>query len=144
MLVVGQPETKSQFNQYFDLRWRILRAPWQQPRGSEQDELETTSQHVTVRDPDGRLLGVGRLHMNDAHEAQIRYMAAELDCRGQGIGRLLVAELERRGCLCGATEIVLNAREQAVGFYRHLGYRTVGEGPTMFGQIRHIQMKRSL
>ncbi|MEJ2362384.1 MAG: thioesterase, partial [Gammaproteobacteria bacterium] len=36
------PQTKQEWQAYFDLRWRILRAPWQQARGSERDDLEAS------------------------------------------------------------------------------------------------------
>jgi len=34
------PETAVDRERYFDLRWRVLREPWQQPRGSERDDRE--------------------------------------------------------------------------------------------------------
>jgi hypothetical protein len=77
MLLIGNPETPEQFDEYFELRWRVLRAPWHQPRGSERDELNASADHVSVYDVNKRLIGVGRLHLNNATEAQIRYMASE-------------------------------------------------------------------
>jgi ribosomal protein S18 acetylase RimI-like enzyme len=38
--------------------------------------------------------------------------------------------------------IVLDAREAAVGFYRHNGYEVVGEGPVLFGEVRHSKMRK--
>jgi len=46
----------------------------------------------------------------------------------------LEAEALRRG----ARKIVLNARDNAVEFYRKRGYAIVGEGETLFGVIRHV------
>ena len=57
-LLVASPRTPKEFEEYYDLRWRILRAPWQQPRGSEKDDWEHLADHVSARDPGGRLLGV--------------------------------------------------------------------------------------
>ena len=34
---VLEPKTKEDFKKYYDLRWRILRKPWNQPRGSEKE-----------------------------------------------------------------------------------------------------------
>lgn len=48
MFVVKQPKTKEDFEKYYDLRYRILRKPWNQPRGSEKDELEKESFHIMV------------------------------------------------------------------------------------------------
>ena len=40
------PISGADWIKYFDLRWRVLRAPWDQPRGSERDDREDTSIHL--------------------------------------------------------------------------------------------------
>ena len=40
-MIVRAPSTEKEFERYRDLRWGILRAPWNQPKGSEVDELES-------------------------------------------------------------------------------------------------------
>ena len=72
MLTVNHPESPEEFEEYYDLRWRVLRGPWSQPRGSEKDEFDPTADYVTVRDEDGKLIGIGRMHLNNDREAQIR------------------------------------------------------------------------
>jgi predicted GNAT family N-acyltransferase len=144
ILQIGKPETPEQFKEYYDLRWRILRAPWDRLRGSEKDEFDETADHVTVRDEDGRLLAVGRLHMNNAREAQIRYMATEEFCRGFGIGRALIGRLEEIARDRGAERIVLNARAHVVGFYQRFGFTVTGPGPTLFDKLKHSRMEKSL
>jgi len=144
MLQIGKPETPEQFDEYFDLRWRVLRAPWDKLRGSEKDEYDEDADHVTVRGQDGRLLGVGRLHMNTAREAQIRYMATEEFCRGFGIGRTLIGRLEEIARERGAERIVLNARAHVVGFYQRFGYSVTGPGPTLFDKLKHSRMEKVL
>jgi GNAT superfamily N-acetyltransferase len=44
------------------------------------------------------------------------------DHRGQGVGRLLMEELEQRAAAMGAVEIHLGAVPSARGFYARLGY----------------------
>ena len=144
MLQIAKPETPEQFVEYFDLRWRIMRAPWDQPRGSERDEFEEAADHVTARDQGGRLLGIGRLHLNNEREAQIRYMAIEEGCRGQGVGRAIIEKLEVLANDRGVKRIVLNARDNVVGFYQRLGYSVIGPGPTMFGKVKHAKMEKRL
>ena len=144
MLLIAKPETAEQFEEYFDLRWRILRAPWEQPRGSEKDEYEAVADHVTVRDQDGRLLGIGRLHRNSEGEAQIRYMAVEANCRGLGVGRAIIKKLEELACARGAARVLLNARDNVVGFYQRFGYSVVGPGPTLFETVKHTTMEKNL
>lgn len=144
MLKIAKPETPEQWEEYFNLRWRILRAPWDQPRESEKDEFEGVADHVTVREQNGRLVGVGRLHMNNEDEAQIRYMATEKDCRGLGVGRAIIEKLEELARMRGVLRIVLNARDNVVSFYQHFGYFVIGPGPIMFGKIKHSKMEKRL
>lgn len=138
------PTTEDDFARYFDLRWRILRAPWDQPRGSERDAFEGQSWHrmacLTERIP----VGVARLQRNTATQGQIRYMAVEFSQRRHGVGTALVTALETQAIALALTEIVLDAREESVGFYRGLGYALVGPAHTLFGTIRHSRMRKQL
>ncbi len=40
---ICKPLTKEEFKKYYDLRWKVLRKPWKQPKGSEKDEREKES-----------------------------------------------------------------------------------------------------
>jgi predicted GNAT family N-acyltransferase len=144
MFVITTPSSPAEFDEYYDLRWRILRAPWDQPRGSERDELEDCAEHVGARDEEGRLVGVGRLHFADEVEAQIRYMAVAEDVRGAGVGRAIVERLEAIAQSQNAHRITLHSRENAVGFYERLGYRATGAGPLLFGVVPHLNMAKEL
>jgi hypothetical protein len=42
----------------------------------------------------------------------------------------------------GAVEIILHAREQALGFYQKLGYALVEPSHLLFGEIQHFLMKK--
>lgn len=142
-LSVTEPSTGAQWDSYFDLRWRILRKPWNQPRGSERDPLDDKSFHLMIQDA-GEALAVGRLHLNSPEEAQVRYMAVDQAHQGAGLGRKLLQGLENRARSQGVKWIVLNSRSTAVGFYTRLGYETVGAGETLFGEIQHIEMRKNL
>jgi predicted GNAT family N-acyltransferase len=142
---VRDPSTPEDFRRYFELRWKILRAPWNQPRGSERDPLdEQHSTHLMLTGTDDRVLGVGRLHFNNIREAQIRYMAIEIACQRKGLGSLLLTALEHRARELGAARIVLDARESALGFYRKHGYVAVGTGHVLFNRIAHLRMVKQL
>ncbi len=94
---VASPKTKREFERYYHFRWQILRAPWNQPSGSERDELDDTAYHVVVWERDGVPIGVGRLHFNNKDGAQIRYMAVEESFRGNGIGTAIHKILKKEG-----------------------------------------------
>ena len=80
-MIIKEPKTKEEFEQYYDLRWKILRQPWNQPRGSEKDEKENESIHIMLIHND-KVIGCGRGHFNSPTEAQIRYMAVEEGFQG--------------------------------------------------------------
>lgn len=143
-MIITRPETPEEFENYYDLRWRILRAPWNQPRGSEKDNLEDEAIHVMVCETGRIPVGVGRAHFNSAIEAQVRYMAVEENYRGKGVGATVLEELEKRAADEGAQYIILNARDNAVPFYERYGYTVIKQSHTLFGSIPHFEMRKDL
>ena len=138
------PETPLDRRRYFDLRWRVLREPWQQPRGSERDDRDDESIHLMIRGSKGDALAVGRLHLNSPVEAQVRFMAVDPQWRGRGLGSTVLRELERRARGAGATSVVLNARDTAQRFYAQHGYRIEGPADTLFSGVVHVRMRKQL
>lgn len=141
---VKEPVTAAEFEQYYDLRWRILCAPWNQPRGIERAADDATSTHLMAIDDSSRLLGIGRLHFNSPGKAQVRFMAVEQDCQRRGIGKTLLGALEAKARSLGAIEVFLNARETALGFYLKNGYESIGAGHILFDSIAHVRMRKRL
>ena len=139
-----EPTTTEELAQYYELRWKILRAPWNQVRGSERDDDDESSTHLIVLNKNNRLIGVGRLHFNSIREAQIRFMAIDVTEQRKGIGTHLLRALETRAIELGASNITLDARETALGFYRKQGYSTQGSGHTLFNSIAHVKMTKTL
>jgi len=138
-----QPKNQGDIEKYYDLRWRILRKPWKQPRGSEKDPLEDESIHLMLR-IDKKMVAVGRLHFNSDIEAQIRYMAVELNFQNKGFGTLLIRELEKIAKNKGAHHVILNGRDSALQFYQKNGYTIVNKAHTFFGSIEHWKMRKDL
>ena len=140
---IKQPESPEEFKQYFRLRYRMLRAPWGEPEGSELDDIEHRCYHLMVMAND-EVIGVGRLQYNAADEAQIRYMAVAKEFEGNGIGRMIVNALEQEALKNNIRTVVLDAREPAVRFYQKLGYETEKKSYLLFGEIQHYRMKKFL
>ena len=90
------------------------------------------------------MVGVGRLHQASEGIGQIRFMAVDLRARSCGCGRAILSGLEARGREWRFTEIVLNAREAAIDFYLHSGYRVVGRAYVLFDSIPHYVMRKQL
>ncbi|MDH5444198.1 MAG: GNAT family N-acetyltransferase [Gammaproteobacteria bacterium] len=141
-ITLVEPTTDEQFEQYYDLRWRILRAPWKQPRGSEKDIMEEDSYHLMVLEISGKPIGVARLHLNTPQQAQIRYMAVETKEQRKGIGKMLLFALEEKAFEWGAEEIVFDARANIAGFYKRYGYTTIAPGHTLFDSVHHYKMHK--
>ncbi len=144
MNTLRSPNNAEEFAQYYQLRWQILRKPWQQAIGSEQDEREQQSIHRLIINEKGKVLAVGRLEQYSPEQGQIRYMAVDEKAQGQGLGLQIITELELQACKLGMTEIVLNAREDALGFYLKLNYQQQSISHVLFNEVTHYSMTKKL
>jgi len=146
-MILVQPKSDADFEKYFDLRWRILRKPWGEPQGTEQDAEEESSYHImSVNDSQTahRLTGVARLQFIEPTIVQLRYMAVEDTLQGKGIGKAIVKHMEAYAREKNATQLFLHARENAVGFYAHLDYEIMGPSYLLFDCIQHYKMQKTL
>jgi ribosomal protein S18 acetylase RimI-like enzyme len=71
-------------------------------------------------------------------------MAVDPAHRSRGVARAILQELEVKAIESGILEITLNAREDAVEFYRHSGYQVSKPSHTLFGIIPHFEMRKRL
>jgi N-acetylglutamate synthase-like GNAT family acetyltransferase len=143
-LLLIEPANSQEWEEYFHLRWTVLRQPWNQPRGSERDERENDSVQLMICDTEHHPIAIGRLHFNSPMEAQIRFMAVTPRWQHSGLGSRILRALERRAKVAGAASVVLNSRDGAVPFYQKHGYKTEQPAETLFGQIAHIRMRKEL
>ena len=141
-LTISDPFTENRMEEYYQLRWKVLRAPWNQPRGTERDEMEDASLHRVVLNEQQRILACGRLQLNTSAEAQVRYMAVDPDFRGKGLGRLVLQELECLASDAGALKVILQARENALPFYAACGYEVVIPTFLLYDTIQHYLMQK--
>ena len=139
---ICSPNSDRDFAHYYQLRWEMLRAPWQQPKGSEQDEFESLAFHIMAINQDDVVIGVGRLHSPDSRTGQIRYMAVRPQDQQQGVGSSILKALEQQALQENYTRLILNARDSAVRFYHRHGYTCLAQGETLFGKIKHTQMQK--
>ena len=138
------PNTETDFEKYYNFRWQMLRAHWQQPPGSEQDDLEHESVHVMAVDDDNSVIAIGRIHFLNDSSAQIRYMAVADDRQKQGLGQQILLTLEQYGINNKCKYIRLHARESAIGFYQKQGYQIVEKSHLLFSTIQHYEMLKTL
>lgn len=141
-MIVRSPNNGDEWNIYYQLRWEVLRAPWNQPIGSEIDCLEDESFHFAVFEKD-KMLGVGRLNIED-DIGKIRFMATIPAAERRGVAKLIVTSLEQKAKSLDIRKIQLNAREIAVPFYIKQGYTKIGVGHLLYDEIRHYVMEKIL
>jgi len=83
----------------------------------------------------GELAGTVTLDLdcppNQPHRADIAKLMTRMRHRGQGVGRALMLEAERRAVAAGRTLLTLDTAEEdgAAGLYEGLGYQYVGTIP---------------
>ena len=71
-------------------------------------------------------------------------MAVDKLFEHKGLGRELVATMERQAKKTSHTKIILNARESAIGFYQKTGYELVEKSYLLFDLIQHYRMVKKL
>jgi predicted GNAT family N-acyltransferase len=140
---IRSPTSEEEWKRYDDFRWEVLRKPLKMSHIPLKDNLEEASIHLMGVTFEGKILACGRLHLNTSYEAQIRYMGVSKDLRRSGIGSKMLKKLEDDAIKQGANQIMLNARENAVPFYKSLGYFEVGPYESDI-QIPHIRMEKKI
>jgi N-acetylglutamate synthase-like GNAT family acetyltransferase len=140
---IRSPKTEVEWKKYDDFRWEILRKPLKTPNVPLKDNLEDVSFHFIAINSDNIIKACGRVHLNSSDEAQIRYMAVDKDHRRMGLGSAIVKKLEAEAKILGATYVMLNARENAINFYKSLGYDEIAPYNSNI-DVPHTRMEKRL
>jgi predicted GNAT family N-acyltransferase len=139
-----EPQTENEVKEYYNLRYEILRKPWNQPRQSTKDEWEDQSIHILMLDEKNEAVASGRLQLNSKEEGQIRSMAVRTEMQGRGLGTEIIKWIEQKARELQLKKIILDARENAVKFYESNGYTVVADSYLLFGEIKHFKMQKDL
>jgi predicted GNAT family N-acyltransferase len=91
-----------------------------------------------------KVIGCCRLQMNNDKEAQVRYMAVDGNMQGKGIGKKIMKQAEKIAKDKGAEFLILEARENAVPFYKGCGYVITKKSYLLFDEIQHFTMQKHL
>lgn len=111
-----------------DLRHRLLRPHQERTAAIYPEDRDPGARHWLLVQ-DGRAVGCSSVYaeaLDPAHGLRFRGMAVEPDCRGQGLGRLLVEALQEHAREQG-TGLWCNARTTAGAFYESVGLCGHGE-----------------
>ena len=137
------PSSSEEFKNYDLFRWEILRKPIGKSIESLKDEYEDSSYHL-IGVIDNKIIACGRLHFNNAYEAQIRYMAIDEHYQRKGIGVKVIELLEAEAKKKQINKIVLNARNHVIEFYKKSGYKAVRKYKGSDTVIPHTTMEKIL
>ncbi len=137
------PSSSEEFKKYDLFRWEILRKPIGKSIESLKDEYEDSSYHL-IGVIDNKIIACGRLHFNNAYEAQIRYMAIDEHYQRKGIGVKVIELLEAEAKKKQINKIVLNARNHVIEFYKKSGDKAVRKYEGSDTGIPHTTMEKIL
>jgi predicted GNAT family N-acyltransferase len=140
---IRTPQTEKEWEAYYDLRYRILREPLDQPRGSERNDGDETGEHFALYD-NSVLKAIARLDHSGEQIAQVRFVAVEGNQQGMGYGRLIMEATEKRAKERGDEKMILHARDYAVDFYLRLGYTLIEPSHKLFGVLQHYLMEKGM
>ncbi len=135
--------TQKEIDKILDLRYEILRKPWNQSKDSASDGHEDSAHNAFVEDEKGNALACGRLQLNDKNTGQIRYMAVANGMQGKGLGKLILKALEDKAKELGLKKIELQARENALEFYKANNYIQKEKTHLLFGAVQHYLMEKT-
>ncbi len=143
MLSVKIATDKTTIDKIVDLRYDILRKPWNKPKDTATDELEAQSVNAYLEE-NGNIIACGRLQNNGNGVGQIRYMAVSEQYQGKGLGKLILNKLEEEAHSMKLSTIELQARENALEFYKAKGYTIVEKSFRLWDIIQHYLMVKSI
>lgn len=139
---IRSPKTESEWEGYYVLRYKVLREPLGQPKGSERNDGDEIGQHFALYDG-GKLRAIARLDIHQNGISQVRFVAVDNSIHGKGFGRKIMEATEQASIEKGNTKMILHARENAVEFYKKLGYIIVEKSYLLFDQIQHYLMEKT-
>lgn len=115
-----------EYQQMVKLRDEILRRPL--GLGFTPEELEEEKDNMLIAAfEDDKMLGCCMLLEEQPRIVRLRQMAVRNDLQGKGIGRALMNFAENLARDRGYRTVRMHARQNAIGFYEKMGYRTVGD-----------------
>ena len=140
---IQSPKTEEDFNNYYYLRWFVLRRDFENDLELSKDKFEENSSHIMAV-YNQNVIGVGRIHKLNDGNSQIRYMATDSKYRGSGVGSLILSELIDIAVLNKQKKIILHSRENAVEFYKKNGFSLIRKSHLLFNKIQHYLMEKEI
>lgn len=122
-----------------DIRKEVFCDEQKYPVEAEFDEQDQVTPHLTVY-KDGVPVGTGRIVYVDKNSCHIGRIAVKKECRGEGIGRLVVEALLKRIKSENIPTVTIEAQTHAEHFYEKLGFKTVSRDVIYDLHVPHYKM----
>ena len=142
-LEIRSPQSELEWEDYYDLRYRILRKPLGQPVSEVKTAEDETATHFALYD-DNQLKAIARLDLKENSVAQVRFVAVDSELQGKGFGKKLMLNIEDYCKKNAIQKIELQARENAVKFYLSLDYELIEKTNLLFGLVQHYLMTKKI
>lgn len=131
-----------EYEETVDLRNEVFRKPWgldiKDDDLSPDKEMDIYGAYLN-----GELVGTVFLAEHEEGVARVRNVAIYEDYRGQGLGKYLMDFIEDIARKKGYDKSFLMGRTIVEDFYKHLGYKTIGEAYD-YRTIPHVDMIKDL
>ena len=126
--IIRAPKTIEEFEEYYDLRHKVLREPLGLEKGTEKARPlinELAGIHVCAFTPDeSKIIGAAMGFMSKDY-AKVHALCVLAEYQKLGLGRVLMNALEAKMKKRGAKNVYLNSRSDTEKFYLKIGYASV-------------------
>lgn len=130
-----------EYKQMIDLRHELLRKPLHLT--FEKDELDKEENDILIGAfEEEKMLGCCLLTRVDKDCVRLRQMAVQNNLQGKGIGAALLNFAENVARDMGYKNVMMHARQTALGFYKKLGYKITSDEFLELSIPHYIMEKR--
>jgi N-acetylglutamate synthase-like GNAT family acetyltransferase len=145
MITIKVPKTREDFKAYYELRYRVLRAPWGQPKDTEKDDYEPISQHfMAIDEANGKVVGVIKMFEKTEGVGWFSHLAIDPGYQKKGVGRLLMDTVEQAAREKGYHVIGCMSRLNTTAYFERMGFVTAGLPTQYFGTTQVLWMEKEL
>ena len=141
-VVVKVVQTEQELEGAIGVRFRVFVSEQSVPPEEELDDADATATHVIAISQD-KVIGTGRLIVQDESTAVIGRMAVDLEWRRHGVGGRILTFLEEEARSRDLLQSLLHAQEYVKSFYASHGYAEHGDVFLEVG-IPHVEMRKGL
>ena len=145
MIIVKVPKTREDFKAYYDLRYRVLRKPWGQPKDTEKDDYEPISMHfMAVDEENGKIVGAIKMFEKEPGVGWISHLAVDQAYQKKGIGALLMQTVENKAREKGYQTVGCMSRLNTTAYFEKKGFQTAGLPTNYFGTTQVMWMEKEI